>query len=98
MTHRRVIIVAAALDCLNAVVFACAGLTLLLLLNNGAPQTGTPSAFATGMLLGGVALVALMVAAISLGHGYWCWRRLRRRPAGESARWPDTVLILIAPC
>lgn len=95
--HRRIVVFACTVDAAVVILLALAGVTLMVATRNGVSQAIERSEFAVGMLLGGVALLALMLAALFLVHGYWCWRRLQRLGPRHSPRCGEIAMLLLAP-
>jgi hypothetical protein len=91
----RLIVLAAVLDLVNGILFLVAGVTIFQIVAMGFSESGEPSQYGAGMLIGGIGLVATVAGIVCLVHGYWCWRTLRRSDIpGTGLR---TFFILLVP-
>jgi hypothetical protein len=92
----RLVLVACVLDAVNGCVFLAGGVTLFAISSRVLSQSFDPNDYGAGMLIGGVALVASIAAAVCGLHGYWCWRRSRRDDT-RSAGLLQTLFVVSVP-
>jgi amino acid transporter len=95
--YRRVATLVCAVDTVLVIVLAIAAAALMGAVSHGLPHAAAESEFAAGMMLGGLALLAMVLAVGFALHGYWCWRRIRKYAPRQFPRWGEIVLLLFAP-
>lgn len=95
--HLRWVVFACALDGAAAILLAIAGVALTGVTGHGIPQAAARSEFAIGMLLGSLALVLFLLAAVFVGHALWCYRRLQRLGPRHFPNAGEVAFLLLVP-
>ncbi|MDB5801212.1 MAG: hypothetical protein JWL63_2151 [Rhodocyclales bacterium] len=94
---QRLTTAACAVDWLLALLFTQAGMFLVGKAHADAGRGGPVQEFVPGMSTGSLAMLALILAASLILHGFWCWRQFKTLGAVHSPKPMQIALMLGAP-